>query len=249
MKEIKQKRLREDRSKVVHERLTLLRTAITALRSAPPKRTAADEYKPKCGDLAMMPEVRRLIEVPNDAAVSEESLREAIAPVLPALEVRWQRECKADLVRMLRDEHLEAEDGVDILDLAVAVFQCKICKRYLHHPRVLIHECPKVPLLCNSPDFEYIDYFKCAFRACGGIKPWSVSSYRVAPKLDRVRALVEMCGKDSKAATQKDMDDIGSKVVYNQTGFGDILMSWRRAVSFYAARSYEDCDDIISQRL
>lgn len=233
MKEIKQKRLREERSKIIYQRLTLFRTAVTAARSAPPKRTAADEYKPKCRDLAMMPEVRRLIEVPNDAVVSEESLYEAIVPMLPALEARWERECKADLLRALRDDHVEAQDGVDILDLAVAVFQCRDCRQYLHHPSVIIHECETLPLLCSSTEFQYADYFKCVFEACGYIMPWSVSRYRVACKLDRVRALVEMCGKDPKAATQKNMDDLGGKLVYDEPEFGATLMSWRRAVGFH----------------
>ena len=249
MEDIKQKRLREERYKLIYERLTVLRTVITAARTAPPKRTAADEYKPKCRDLAMMPEVRKLIEAPTDAVIDEQSLQ-VIVSMLPALEARWQRERKADLVRVLRDEHLEVQDGVDILDLATAVFQCTDCKAYLHHPRVLTHECVTIPLLCHSPDFRYTDYFKCLFEACGSRIPWSVSSYRVAPKLDWVRALVEMCGMDPKAATQSDMDRIGGKIVFDDPDFGATLMSWRRSVScIIAARICDGSTDIIPQCL
>ena len=235
---IKKKRLRAERCKLVYERLTVLNTVITAARTAPPKRTAADEYKPKCRDRAMMPVVRKLIEAPNDTAINEQSLQ-SIVSMLPALEARWQRERRADLARALRDEHVEVRDGVDILDLAVAVFQCKDCKRYLHHPHVLMHECVTIPLLCGSPDFRYADYFKCIFEACGSRIPWSVTSYRVPPKLDRVRALVEMCGLDPKAATQSDMDRIGGKLVYDEPDFGATLMSWRCSVSWYRC-----CEDL-----
>ena len=241
MEEIKRKRLRVERRKVLCNRLTVLRSVITTARTAPPKRTAADEYKPKCKDLAMMPEVRKLVEVPDGVVVGAESLQ-AVVPILPALEERWQRERRADLTRMLRDAHVEAQDGAELLDLAVAIFQCKDCKRYLHHPHVLMHECATLPLLGQTKEFEYVDYFACVVMACGSRAPWAESSYRVATKLDRIRELVKMCGKDPKTATQKDMDDVGGRLVYNEPRFGETLMSWRRAVSgfvIYACSVHE----------
>lgn len=96
-----------------------------------------------------------------------------------------------------------------------------------------MHECQALPVLCKAKDFEYTDYCTCVFMACGLRPPWAESSYRVALKLDRIRELVEMCGRDPKSATQKDMDDCGGKVVYNEPQFGETIMSWRRAVSCF----------------
>ncbi|KZT71841.1 hypothetical protein DAEQUDRAFT_736635 [Daedalea quercina L-15889] len=228
MEETKQNRLRAERRVIIYKRVCVLKSVITAARTAPPKRTAADEYKPKCRDLAMMPEVRKLIEVPNDAVVDQESLQ-AVIPMLPALEERWQQERKADLAAMWANE-AEAQDGADVLDLAAVLFQCKECKRYLDPPKVLAHECPTIPYLCESKDVQYEDYYRCVFEACDGKQPWSASNFRLPRKLDEIRALLEKCGKDLKVVTQKELDAANLKLTYDEPHRGRMIMTWRRAI-------------------
>lgn len=230
MEDIKRKRLRAERRTVIMGRLAKLKSVITAARSAPPKRTVADEEKPRCRDLAMMPGVRRMIEAPNDVDVTEQTLQ-AVVDMLPALEERWLRERKAELVQMLREAGVEAQDGVDPLDLAVAVFKCWECNRFFHHPQVLMHECRTGSMLYDKMEYHYTDYYKCVHDACGRKHAWTQSAFCVAPKLERVRALIELCGKDPKVTTPGDMDAAGFKLVCDEPGFEASVMSWRRAVS------------------
>lgn len=228
MEEVKRKRLGAERREVILKRLKLLKSVVIGARSAQPKRTAADECKPRCRDLAMMPEVRRALEVPNDVAVTEQTLQ-AVVLMLPALEERWQRERRAELVRMLQESGVEAQDGVELLDLAAAVFESKECGQFLHYPHLLMRE--STLALYDKAEYQYMNYYRCVYEACGRTHSWAQSSYCVAPKLDRVRALIELCGKDVKVATQSDMDNAGLKLVYDEPVYGAKVMSWRRAVS------------------
>ncbi|EPT04584.1 hypothetical protein FOMPIDRAFT_82129 [Fomitopsis schrenkii] len=212
---------------VILKRLKLLKSVVIGARSAQPKRTAADECKPRCRDLAMMPEVRRALEVPNDVAVTEQTLQ-AVVLMLPALEERWQRERRAELVRMLQESGVEAQDGVELLDLAAAVFESKECGQFLHYPHLLMRE--STLALYDKAEYQYMNYYRCVYEACGRTHSWAQSSYCVAPKLDRVRALIELCGKDVKVATQSDMDNAGLKLVYDEPVYGAKVMSWRRAI-------------------
>ena len=233
MEKIKQERLLEEREKLITTRLTLLGKVIdTARLSQRHNGSVMDECKPYCRDLAMMPEVRRLIEAPSDVLVDEKSLQ-AIVSRLPVLEAHWRRECETDLKRLLHDELLEAQGDVDPLNLAVVVFRCNECTQPLHYPRVLTHECRSFlpsSTLHDSSEYQYTDYYKRVFESCGRRQPWSVSSFQVTPKLDQIRALIEVLGKDPNAATHKDMDDMGSNFVAYDKPYLE-YMSWQRVVS------------------
>ena len=235
MIDIKEMRLLAERRAIVLGRLEKLKAVVTAARSAQPKRTAADEDKPRCRDLAMMPELREMIEAPNDVAVTEETMP-AVPLVLPFLEKRWLRERKAELVAMLRETGVdrEARKGVDLLGLAAVVFKCKNCNRFMHHPQVLMHECKSGARPGNEPGALYSG---CVFDAFGRTHPWARSTFCVAPQVESVRALIKLCGKDPKMVTHNDMDAAGLKVVFNEW----FVMSWRRAVSLTSvARSVHD---------
>lgn len=231
MEEVKRKRLRIERTDMLLERLRLFKSVVTAARAAPPKLVPADELKPRCRDLAMMPEVRRALEVPNDVAVTEQTLQVFVS-MLTALEERWQRERTAELVQMLHGSGVEAQDGVELLDLAATVFKCTDCGRFLHHPRVLMHECPSgLKALYDKATYQYITYYRCVYEVCGQRHPWVQSTFCVAPGLDRVRTLIALCEKDAGVATQGNMDDTGLKLVHDDPNYGASVMSWRRAVS------------------
>lgn len=236
MEAIKQKRVRLERHEVIVQRLHKLTSVILAARAALPKRTVADEDKPRCRDLAMMPEVRRAIEAPNDVEVTEETLQ-AVVQMLPTLEERWKRERRAELVQILREGGVDAQGGADSLDLVTAVFKCKECSRFMHHPQVLMHQCRNKPGVYDTAEYQYAEYYKCVYDAFGCKRTWVQSDFCVAPKLERVRVLVELCGKDPGVATLPDMDAAGIKLVYDEPSSGACVMSWRRAVSaIYIAR-------------
>ena len=92
MEKIRNDRLRGGWRVVLSARLRTLRSVVSAIRTAPPMRTVADEYKPGVQDLAIMPEVRELLEAPDDdEELDEQELADALIPMLPDLERKWQR--------------------------------------------------------------------------------------------------------------------------------------------------------------
>ncbi|EPT04642.1 hypothetical protein FOMPIDRAFT_38816, partial [Fomitopsis schrenkii] len=66
MEKIRNDRLRGGRRVVLGARLRTLQSVVSAARTAPPMRTITDEYKPGVHDLAIMPEVRELIDASDD---------------------------------------------------------------------------------------------------------------------------------------------------------------------------------------
>ncbi|KZT71819.1 hypothetical protein DAEQUDRAFT_687224 [Daedalea quercina L-15889] len=225
MQEIKDTRLRTERRELIYKRLVRLKALLTKVRSAPPKRTAEDEYKPKFQDLAMMPEIRELIEAPNE--VTDCDALQVLLPKLPALEERWRQECRAELMTLL-SKSVEAPDGVDPLELAATVFQCKDCARLLQYPVVLSHECRVVSPL-HEMEAQHGDYVKCAMEICDTL-PWSVSSITISRYFWRAGRIVRMCGKDPAATTQKEMDEADVRLVYQGSTPESVVMSWRRAI-------------------
>ncbi|KAH9935794.1 uncharacterized protein B0H18DRAFT_423867 [Fomitopsis serialis] len=227
MQEIKDFRLRTERRALLRTRLNMLKAAVTAARTTPTKRTVEDEYKPKFQNLAFMPVFREFVDAPNDVVVNQEAFA-ALMPRLPLLDEQWQKESREQLRAKLAD-HVDAQDGADVLNLAVAVFKCKGCPRILGHPQVLAHECVG-SLLMESPG-QHDDYLKLVVDV-GYKYPWNADHIQVVTELERVRAIIEICGKDPKVATQKDMDDADLRVVYDSPYDGGRVMSWRRAVRF-----------------
>lgn len=144
MEMIREDRLRDRRQAILCARLRTLRSIVSAARTAPPMRTTTDEYKPGVHDLAIMPEVCELIDAPGDDDLDDNELADALVPMLPALERKWQQERRTEYRALLAD-HLDAVDGVDVLELAAAVFRCRRGKRLTQYPVMLAHNCKELP--------------------------------------------------------------------------------------------------------
>lgn len=239
MAEIKTSRTRTERQIVLCGRLTILKTVISAARAAPPKLTAADACKPRLPDLALMPEIRALVEQPNDAVVDQHSF-EALLPNLPAWEQKWRDERTAEFLQILRSgSDLEKRDGVDPLKLARTMFNCKYCSQFSHYPAVLAHEC-RMPLprfLAATGDGsgvrEPLDvYFRCIWLT-DAILPLQPLNFEVSPHSSGMDRIVALCGKAPSTTTHQEMDDADPRLAYaeDSTGLGPTVMSWRRAVS------------------
>ena len=246
MTAIKAERIRSERRRVLCKRLATLKSVISAARAAPPKRTAADEYKPRFPDLAVMPEVRALVEQQNDAVVDRRSF-EALLPNLPAWEQRWRDERTEELRQLfLANSDFETREGVDPLGLARTTFRCKRCRRSCHYPVVLAHECRIYPpqLLATTVDENGnrvpLDAYLYCVLATHPILPLQLEDLEVSPHLADIGKIIALCGKDPSTATRQDMDEADPRLAYDWSlMLGPSVMTWRRAVgrsSYFAVR-------------
>ncbi|EJF64361.1 hypothetical protein DICSQDRAFT_178812 [Dichomitus squalens LYAD-421 SS1] len=112
-------RLKEEKDRIVKERFAELDAAIVAYCVTLP-RNATMNCRPLAFDLAPMKELERLANAP----VSKNVTRESFASIVPKLVDKWFAKQKADFESLLRPlvKCDRVPLGVDILDLAIAVF-------------------------------------------------------------------------------------------------------------------------------
>ena len=230
MEKIRNDRLRGGWLVVLSARLRTLRSVVSAVRTAPPMRTVADEYKPGVQDLAIMPEVRELLEAPDDdEELDEQELADALIPMLPDLERKWQRARRREY-RALLAGHLDAVEGVDVLELAAAVFRCRRCKRLAQYPVMLAHDCREIPFMFENPAFFHDDYYRSVAETLDRC-PLAVSGFEVPPWSNYFSKLVKLFGMDPEATTLKDLEDADVRIVYRNRDIAVVeLMTWRRMV-------------------
>ena len=221
-------------------RLQTLRSVVSAIRTAPPMRTVTDEYKPGVHDLAIMWEVRELLELPDaDEDLDEQELADALIPMLPTLEQNWQR-ARREEYRALLAGHLNAADGVDVLELAAAVFRCKRCKRLTQYPVMLAHDCKEVPFMFENPVFFHSNYYRSIAETLDRC-PLALSGFEVPQWGNYFTKLVKLFGMDPEATTLKDLEDADVRIVYRNRDIDVVeLMTWRRMVGPIRSQSLLD---------
>lgn len=213
------RRNNEERVRVIGHRVGVLRDAVESLYKPPtlPPRSAWD---PRLGDIAMFPEVRAIIELPNEAEILPDTFASVIQD-LPILSIRWRDECKVALGENLRKSYqrflLQLEDtadaawteaeidtmeNVDLVDLAASVLECRFCHCTMEFLLVVIHRCAY-----NKVHFVMSDVYLLGLHSILP-SPWSASQFRTEvahiPRLHRVASLL---GVDWKIATSKALDN------------------------------------------
>lgn len=218
MEKIREDRLRGGRWAILCARLRTLRPVVSAARTAPPMRTTADDYKPGVHDLAIMPEACELIDAPGDDDLDDKELADALVLMLPALERKWQQERRTEYRALLAD-HLDAVDGVDVLELAAAVFRCRRCKRLTQYPVMLAHNCKELPLIFDNPVLFLNDYCRSVAENLDRC-PLAISGFEIPPYNNYFTKLVKLFRMDPEATTQADLKNADVRIVYNNRDIG-----------------------------
>ena len=190
----KDARLRDQRRKLISDRVNSLKTAITAARTAPPKRTIENEYKPRFEEIALMPEIRELLLAPNDVVLDPLTLSEIVHPMLPALEERWRSE-NTERLRALLDDN-ETPEGIDVFDLARSLFRCKECDRRMYYPVVLSHQCDHINYIKLSREAKSEEeyYSKAVLLVVFASHAWDIGHIERAPNPHMIDAALALCG-------------------------------------------------------
>ncbi|PCH43558.1 hypothetical protein WOLCODRAFT_122186, partial [Wolfiporia cocos MD-104 SS10] len=223
MKVVQERRIKEERRNTLVIRLLWLSEALEDVLSDV-RATAATQMEPCISDYAFMPEIRSIIESPNEREVTQETFN-ALQDSLPYLVMSWQADLKSQFVDLVKSK-ITAPEGVDVCDLAITCVRCKDCDGLLRFPSLLAHRC-----LRNHSSFWY-DLGTNSYELIAS----SVMSDR-RPKLDklvipddtaldRFRNIVQLCKLDPATATTQDMDALDIRL--SNATFRD--KTWREAM-------------------
>ncbi|EPS97644.1 hypothetical protein FOMPIDRAFT_1052210 [Fomitopsis schrenkii] len=225
MRRLKEHRITEERSTILHIRLHTLDAVINKLRSEA-GRSYVTEFLPKFPDYALMPEFRTLMEAPTEDMLDMRACADWVVR-LDELDTRWILERKKRLARMVEkalgrvpedaDDAPPADDDTNdrsyeaVLKLAIAVFECKWCAERVHASNALAHRCTRgdgrLWLLDLGPRETEGTYMYEMRRISRALRPWDASCLRV-PDLEPLRKVIQMCGKDPETVTEEDMDKL-----------------------------------------
>lgn len=250
LQKCKKRRDEEERTRIIASRVKVLKDALTYFYK-PPTSPPRGPHDPMVGDIAMLPEVRAIIELPDEAEVLPDAFASVIEN-LPALTARWYFECKLELGARLRhpykmlsggpkdsetavwtDAELDNLGAAELVDLAGSYFECITCKAEKTFPHILSHHCgSEMQRTMFTMDDLYLRGIGSAFVEL----PWSTARIfgKVAniSKLHRVASLLEL---DLKTATSKDLDDRNQWFVCTCTLCEEQpmveVMRWRHVVS------------------
>ncbi|OJT01673.1 hypothetical protein TRAPUB_7875 [Trametes pubescens] len=146
------------------KRLQLAYSVIASCQTQDPRepRTAASDKQAEITDLLLAPTLRQLIHAPVNTKLTADAFQPLLAS-LPALQEEWHQECARVLGNLVQanfgPQPTRAADGVDLLTLAVASFDCNQCKRTdLRWPNILAHRCARSRrVMLGESNQRYLD--------------------------------------------------------------------------------------------
>lgn len=221
-----------DYQKVLTARLTDLSVLLNEI-YAEPWRTRVTEFKPHFVDIATMAGVQQIIRssLSEDLEVEDEQEFRAL---LPSLTAHWQASVAASLRPMLKP-FVVSKPGIDMLNLAIAYFDCTNCCSMIAYPDVLAHGCIRREHDVRPRDTDEAQntmsvYEQIAVNVAKSQK-WSSDILRAPPasQMQFIRSLVNRCGLDPDRATRADMDALDVSV-YRVTSSLKFTSTWHRAI-------------------
>ncbi|KAH9832250.1 uncharacterized protein C8Q71DRAFT_778105 [Rhodofomes roseus] len=219
MQDIKDRRVASERSAVLRDRLKTLSLLITSLRDIL-GRGPSMELHPKFADYALMPEFRALVEAPNEETIDWETVT-VLLESLPKLNLRWLRQRVLLLGKMLEtalgrvsvETDAELERKADsqntpydhLLDLAIAVLECRKCSERMPALDAISHRCARGLSWTLAGGASELRYLSQLLSVSRGVRPWSIDCFEV-PDLEPIKRTIRACGKDPETVTVDEMD-------------------------------------------
>ncbi|KDQ62605.1 hypothetical protein JAAARDRAFT_465990 [Jaapia argillacea MUCL 33604] len=226
MQSIKEIRLAAELRAATTERLRLLDQLLESHHS---KQQLKKPF-PQTIDFCSLPMFRDVIDVPTAVELADVELGLLdLEPTLPALIDSWETTRAGELLKLIPSDFLpkrtkkSTRNVVNMLDLAVAIFQCQKCAEIRAYPSVMVHRC-QYSERSSRPDnvprrdhnhkktssLANLEYETTAISALRS-HFWSPSSLQWNPWLPKVSVVVKVCGLDPKSATTGDMDKLDAR--------------------------------------
>ena len=229
MESFKAARIRVGRVPILKARLKTLWTV---------RRNIAREFSdikffPRQRDFALLPDVRAIIDVPNDHEITEESfnplrdtLRDSIA--------QWIAEKKTFVETLIRQSvNLDPKSDISPWDLAMSLgLRCLKCYHSLSFPGFLVHKCQYI----RRDDSKRKDMYE------GIVDQLNVAEAAIPPNFQHVTVdtefmgdIIRLCGQDPEKVTMAEMDKLPTRFTCVDCNKGNTVqvMTWRTAVRSY----------------
>ncbi|EPS95875.1 hypothetical protein FOMPIDRAFT_89842 [Fomitopsis schrenkii] len=246
MEKAREDRLVRERLQVLKGRWTPLEVTLKVLSDLPEARA----YNIGVVEIALMPEIREIVDVPDGVSVDQASFAEVRAKFGDMVE-RWKIDQAIKLRELImrarpvsvqpkptetkrkgRRGKAKAQPEVDVLELATTRFRCNYCNGdsvALYWPGVLAHACLRNSLHSEGTDtYERFVYAK--MRPC----VWRTDRLTVAEPSEAAKVVIRLCGKDPEQATVEEMNALNVMLV---KGDGEIR-TWRNAILFDDVHGY-----------
>lgn len=182
---------------------------------------------PDATDLALMPAVCRIFDVPNEVQVTSLDLVSVTAQLASLVERRSERVKTVLITLLTKDAELPNDESCS--DLAIAFFICRNCRRLYHYSKVVAHQCVR---------FEYVDgegvdgYVRVMLDSHSQGRSLD-SELRLVSAVDFMWCLLDGCAKDPSTTTRQDLDDMSMRVcctIPSKPCTYTMIMTWRMAV-------------------
>ncbi|KAF5378405.1 hypothetical protein D9757_010856 [Collybiopsis confluens] len=223
--EQKNKRLGEQRSAVIRERIAMLFEEIKATRSL-------GNQLPYEDAVFTNEALRELIwETPAEDELSSELLRSKLSEHLPDIIERWSSAVQESLVEIIQKFRPNAT--IVDLQLATTVFECTgVAHEHflMHYPQVLYHECCLKFYCFQSADIRF------------GYLKWSSENLTLSSTgCHMATAIVQGCSLDPATATVQDLWAVSPLIECKsceRQADGRLFMRWPSAIGDYHSRGH-----------
>jgi hypothetical protein len=184
--------------------------------------------RPRLSDVALIPEVRALLDQEGEEPVEENELATALRPVMTRLLQTWVGDTIARIGEYAAEQlgvtSLNPQPGssnnsskeipVDPLSLAIAIVTCpRKCGAAGPIANLLKHPCPSDPAnwlhafgLHFLPDDEKDDVYRAAAISTFHQRPFTPAVFDFASRLGAVEGVVRAYGRDPKRTTRAEME-------------------------------------------
>ena len=222
-------RIREERVHVLDARLKILWTV---------RRNLAREFSdikmfPRQRDFALLPDVRAIIDVPNDHEITEESfhpLRDTIRDSI----AQWIAEKKTFVETLIRKSvNLDPESDISPWDLAMSLgLRCSSCYCLVSFPGFLVHKCKYI----ERDDSKRKDMYEEI------LDELNVGESAIPPSFEHIIVdtkfmgdIIRLCEQDPERVTIAEMDKLPTRLTCICCIGADYIrvMTWRAAVRSY----------------
>ncbi|KAH9833537.1 uncharacterized protein C8Q71DRAFT_773908 [Rhodofomes roseus] len=206
---IREDRLANEIQNTLTERWTVLnRYGAALLERYFRKHPELQQYGLNVADLALCKEFRDVMTAPADVVIDETNVL-ALEGQIGAIVDRWQEGVREQLSEVLAKHKFERNGGTDPLDLATTIFHVGEYPRYAWFPTIVADRGLRNPTPEAGRDwYEKFVYGQKVARCFVGCDMLCL----VQPT-DRMREIIQVCGKDPSAATAEDIDALNVQLV------------------------------------